>query len=119
MASRTEFQKVQPSVYTLGLTLASGATSASADIGGAKLIGMVYPSGMPNTSLAVLRDIGGTFYPVTDSNGVPLALTVATGTATYAYFNPVDVASLDGKIQFTSASAAGGDRALTLVLRAL
>jgi hypothetical protein len=122
MAKINEFQKVQPSVYELSLTLASGATSASADIGGAKLIGVAYPSGMPNTSIAIqeyIQNVSG-FLPVQDSNGTALSIAgIATGTAAYAYFNPADVASLDGRIQFTTASAAGGARVLTLKLRAL
>lgn len=122
MAKINEFQKVQNNVYELAVTLASGATSASADIGGAKLIGIAYPSGMPNTSISINTWVQGAtaFLPVQDSNGTALTVAgIATGTAAYAYFNPADVASLDGAIQFTTASAAGGARVMTLKLRAL
>ena len=119
MANKTDFQKVQSNNFEIGLTWASGATSASADLGGAKLIGIAYPTGMPNTTISINKRVGTSFFPAHDSNGTALALTIATATAQYVYLNPADAASLEDGIQFTTASAAGGARALTLVLRAL
>lgn len=121
MAKNNEFQKVQSNTYEVALTWASGATSASADLGGAKLIGIQYPSGMTNTSITLRKRVSGTFYPITDSFGTALSVTVATGTAQYAYFNPADTASLEDGIQFVGA-ATGGEaaaRSITLVVRAL
>ncbi len=121
MSSNVKYQGISPNTYVQGLAWASGATSASADLNGAKLIGIAYPSGMTNTSISLRKRVSGTFYPMTDNFGTALSVTVATGSAQFAYFNPADVASLEGGVQFVGA-ATGGEaaaRSLILVLRAL
>ncbi len=118
MASKVDFQKVQSNTYEIALSWASGATSASADLNGAKLIGIAYPA-MTNSSLTVQKRVSGTFYNAFDSAGTALTMAVSTSAAGYVYLNPVDAASLEDGIRFTTASAEGAARSLIMVVRPL
>lgn len=115
MPSANQFQ---PRLCQNSVTIASsGTASAEADLGGTTLVGVMLPATMTGTTLTFTAALtsGGTFNPVTGSNGSALSYTIAG-----AKYLAIDPALFHG-IQFikaVSGSAEGADRAITLLSKA-
>ena len=97
------------------VTIASGQTaSGEADLGGTTLVGVMLPAALTGTAVTFTAALapGGTFNPVTGSNGSALSYTVAANK-----YLAIDPALFHG-VQFlkaVSGSAEGADRTLVLV----
>lgn len=113
-ATRYPQNKLQTTV-----TIANGATaSGEADLGGTTLVGVILPAALTGTTLTftAASAAGGTFIPVTGSNGSNLSFTVAA-----SKYLAIDPALFHGVrfIKAVSGSTEGAARDLILVSKPL
>jgi hypothetical protein len=116
MPAVTDFDPVTFSVDAV--ISASGSTSATADLKGGTLCGILLPATFTGTSLTFLTALAAadTFVNILDDSGTNLTKTVAQGK-----YLPLDPAQFAGVrfLQVTSSSTEGSARTLKLVCRSM
>jgi hypothetical protein len=110
--------QTQKNTYKLPITWVQDATSVTFDLGGAKLSGIVFPSGMTNTSVDVeiSYDNGATYNKIYSNFGTKLSAVVNQGFVTIA---PIDVVALEGNMRLVGSAETGSNKALIVISRPL